>query len=48
LYHPVTVVACGVGVAAILWTLHGVSYRRTAEEQLEEARQRRDSPLVGA
>jgi sodium transport system permease protein len=48
LYHPITVAACGVGVAAILWGLHGVRYRRTAEEQLEEARQRRDSPLVGA
>ncbi len=47
LYHPATVAACGMGVAAILWALHGVSYRRTAEEQLEEARQRQDSPQVG-
>jgi hypothetical protein len=48
LYHPATVAACGLGAAAILWALHGVKYRRTAEEQLEEARQRQDASLVGA
>jgi hypothetical protein len=31
-----------------LWWLHTLSYRRTAEEQLEEARQRQGAPLVGA
>jgi sodium transport system permease protein len=48
LYHPAALVACGLGAAAIIWALHGVDYRRSAEEQLEEARQRQDSPLVGA
>jgi sodium transport system permease protein len=48
LYHPVVVVLCAIGVAAIMWTLHGASYRRTAEEQLEEARQQRDAPYAGA
>jgi sodium transport system permease protein len=48
LYHPATVVACTVGVAAILWGLRGTSYQPTREEQIEEARQRQDSPLVGA
>jgi sodium transport system permease protein len=47
-YHPVSVVACGLCAAAILWWLHNLSYRRTPEEQLEETRQRQDSPLVGA
>ena len=48
LYHPGIVAGSAIGVAAILWGLHGITYRRTAEEQLEEARQRQDSPLVGA
>jgi hypothetical protein len=48
LYHPVTVALCAAGVLGILAALHRESYRRTAEEQLEEARQRQDSPLVGA
>jgi sodium transport system permease protein len=48
LYHGISVGFCAVGVAAIMWGLHGVKYRRTAEEQLEEARQLQDSPLVGA
>jgi sodium transport system permease protein len=48
LYHPVTVTACAVGVAAILWSLRGASYEPTREEQIEEARQRQDTPLVGA
>ena len=48
LYHPVVVAACVAGVAAILWGLHGVSYRRTAEEQLEEARQQQNAALAGA
>jgi sodium transport system permease protein len=47
LYHQAVVVFCGGIAAAMLWSLRGLSYRRTAEEQLEEARQRRDSPLVG-
>jgi sodium transport system permease protein len=47
-YHWVTVAGCGLVAATILWRLHGWSYRRTAEEQLEEARRRQDSPLVGA
>jgi sodium transport system permease protein len=47
-YHPATVVACGVVASALLWWFHGLTYRRTAEEQLEETRQRQDSPLVGA
>jgi sodium transport system permease protein len=48
IYHPAAVVACGVAAAAILWRLHGITYRRTPEEQLEEARQRQESSLVGA
>jgi sodium transport system permease protein len=48
LYQNVSIALCAAGVAAIMWGLHGVSYRRTAEEQLEEARQRQDSPMVGA
>jgi hypothetical protein len=48
LYHPVTVILCGALVAALMWGLHGERYRRTEEEQLEEARQQRDAPLVGA
>jgi sodium transport system permease protein len=48
LYHPATVALCAVAAAAILWSLHGVTYRRTAEEQLEEARQRQDTSLAGA
>jgi sodium transport system permease protein len=47
-YHPVSVALCGACAAAILWRLHYVPYRRTAEEQLEETRQRQDSSLVGA
>jgi sodium transport system permease protein len=47
-YHPATIAVCAVISAAILWGLHGITYRRTPEEQLEEARQERDSPLVGA
>jgi sodium transport system permease protein len=47
-YHPATVAVCGLGVAAILWALHSVSYRRTREEQLEEARQRQDGALARA
>jgi sodium transport system permease protein len=48
LYHPAMLAACGLIASAILWRLHGLTYRRTAEEQLEEARQRQDTPLVGA
>ncbi len=47
-YHPATVVACAAAAGAILWRMHGLSYRRTPEEQLEEARRRQDTPLVGA
>ncbi len=47
-YHWGTVAGCALVAAAILWRLHGLSYRRTPEEQLEEARRRQDSPLVGA
>jgi sodium transport system permease protein len=47
-YHPMSVAVCGACALAILWRLHGVPYRRTPEEQLEEARQRQDSQLVGA
>jgi hypothetical protein len=48
LYHPGVLVGCAVVAAAIMWGLHGANYSRSAEEQLEEARQRQDSPLVGA
>jgi sodium transport system permease protein len=48
LYHPATVVVCAAGTLAILWTLHGVNYRRTAEEQLEETRQRQDAAMASA
>ena len=48
LYRTPTVIVCAGVAAAILWSLHGVRYSRTAEEQLEEARQRKDSPLLGA
>jgi len=48
LYRTSTVLICAAVAAAILWSLHGVRYSRTAEEQLEEARQRSDSPLLGA
>ena len=47
-YHPASVAVCGACAAAILWRLHYVPYRRTAEEQLEEARQQQDRSLVGA
>jgi membrane protease YdiL (CAAX protease family) len=42
IYHPATVAVCGALAAAILWKLRGTDYHRTAEEQLEEARQRSD------
>lgn len=42
LYHPIVAVVCGLGVLAILWRLRGLKYHRTAEEQLEETRQRQD------
>jgi sodium transport system permease protein len=48
LYRTPTVLVCAAVAAAILWSLHGMRHSRTAEEQLEEARQRRDSPLLGA
>ena len=48
LYRWPTVAICGAVAAAILWGLHGVRHSLTAEEQLEEARQRRDSPALGA
>ncbi|MCC6494127.1 MAG: CPBP family intramembrane metalloprotease [Pirellulales bacterium] len=44
LYHPATVALCAAGVAAILWSWRGQSYRPTPEEQLEQARQRGDAP----
>ena len=44
LYHPTTVVVCGAAALWVLWRLHQLSYDRTAEEQLEEARQRQDAP----
>jgi sodium transport system permease protein len=47
-YHWTTTVACGLCAAGILWSLHNLAYRRTPEEQLEEARQRQDGTLVGA
>ncbi|QDT73910.1 ABC transporter permease subunit/CPBP intramembrane protease [Lacipirellula limnantheis] len=48
LYRTPSVLICAAVAAAILWRLHGVRYSRTVEEQLEEARQRQDSPLLGA
>jgi sodium transport system permease protein len=48
LYHPATVAACALGVGAIMWSLRRAPYQLTREEQLEEARQRQNSPLVGA
>jgi sodium transport system permease protein len=48
IYQPAAAAACGLCAAGIMWWLHSLSYRRTPEEQLEEARQRQDSPLVGA
>jgi sodium transport system permease protein len=47
LYHPATVAVCGAAALMVLWRLHQLSYDRTAEEQLEEARQRQDA-LAGA
>jgi hypothetical protein len=51
--HPIAyqipaTVACSVGALAILAWFHSLSYRRTPEEQLEEARQRQANSLVGA
>jgi sodium transport system permease protein len=44
-YRTPTVLICAAVAAAILWSLHGVRYSRTAEEQLEEARQRESRRL---
>jgi sodium transport system permease protein len=46
LYHPISVGLCTAIAAAILWSFHRETYRRTAEEQLEEARQRQDGALA--
>ncbi|HYO26405.1 MAG TPA: ABC transporter permease subunit/CPBP intramembrane protease [Lacipirellulaceae bacterium] len=49
IYQNSVVAACAFLAAGILWWLHTLSYRRTPEEQLEEARQRQDGTLaVGA
>jgi sodium transport system permease protein len=48
IYQAPATIACAICAAGILWWLHTLSYRRTAEEQLEEARQRQGVPLVGA
>ncbi|HMP08115.1 MAG TPA: ABC transporter permease subunit/CPBP intramembrane protease, partial [Lacipirellulaceae bacterium] len=47
-YRPATAALGGVMAAGILWGFHQLAYRRTPEEQLEEARRRQDLPLVGA
>ncbi|BBO33485.1 ABC transporter permease subunit/CPBP intramembrane protease [Lacipirellula parvula] len=39
IYRWPTVALCAAIAASILWNLHGVRHSRTAEEQLEEARQ---------
>jgi sodium transport system permease protein len=48
LYHPATVAGCALAAGAILWSLSGTTFQNTREEQIEEARQRQDTPLVGA
>jgi sodium transport system permease protein len=48
LYHPASVAACVLVAGAILWSLSGTTFQNTREEQIEEARQRQDTPLVSA
>ncbi|MCA9261202.1 MAG: CPBP family intramembrane metalloprotease, partial [Planctomycetales bacterium] len=48
LYRTPVVLACGGAAAAILWSWHYLSYSRTKEEALQEARERRASQLAGA
>jgi sodium transport system permease protein len=48
LYHPATVTGCVLAASVILWSLSGTTFQNTREEQIEEARQRQDTPLVGA
>lgn len=48
LYHPATVAGCAVAAGVVLWSLSGTTFQNTREEQIEEARQRQDTPLLGA
>ena len=45
LFNPLVTFACLAGTLALCWWLHRVPYRRTAEEQLHEVRERQ---LAGA
>lgn len=45
LFQPAVLVACLAGVALLCWWLHRIAYRRTAEEHLNEVRERQ---LAGA
>ena len=44
-FHPAVMGICVMAVALLLWWLHRIPYRRTAEEQLHELRERQ---LVGS
>ena len=44
-FHPGVIAFCIVGACLLLWWLHRIPYRRTAEEQLHEVRERQ---LAGA
>lgn len=48
LYQPAAMAACGVIAVGLLWSLQRLSYHRTKEERLLEARQQQDASLVGA
>jgi sodium transport system permease protein len=45
-FTPAAMIACLIGVAGLLWWLHQLPYRRTEEEQLQEALDRQQ--LAGA
>jgi sodium transport system permease protein len=47
-YRPGSLILCGVGAALILWGLHYVTYSRSKEEMLQEARDRQAGHLAGA
>ena len=48
LYQPAVMISAAAGVTLILWSLHRLTYRRTKEERLSEARESQNTPLVGA
>ena len=45
LFQPEVMIVCLLGVGCLCWMLHRIPYRRTAEEQLNEAREQQ---LAGA